>query len=78
MVRQPSSLYKRHRFPGERISPAVWRYYRLLLRRAAGQPSPSRVKMAPAPPAGYGWARPTTIVRVTPGSTSTRRASSGR
>jgi putative transposase len=31
MVRQPWSLYKRHRFPGEVISHAVWRYYRFLL-----------------------------------------------
>ncbi len=28
---QPSSLYKRHRFPGEVISHAVWLYYRFLL-----------------------------------------------
>ena len=28
---QPSSLYRRHRFPGEVISHAVWLYYRLLL-----------------------------------------------
>ena len=30
-MRQPSSLYKRHRFPGEIISHAVWLYYRFLL-----------------------------------------------
>jgi hypothetical protein len=30
-MRQPSSLYKRHRFPGEIIRHAVWRYYRFLL-----------------------------------------------
>ncbi len=30
-MRQPSSLYKRHRFPGEVISHAVWLYYRFLL-----------------------------------------------
>jgi putative transposase len=30
-VQQPSSLYKRHRFPGEIISHAVWLYYRFLL-----------------------------------------------
>jgi putative transposase len=30
-VRQPSPLYKRHRFPGELISHAVWLYYRFLL-----------------------------------------------
>jgi putative transposase len=30
-VRQPSALYKRHRFPGEIISHAVWLYYRFLL-----------------------------------------------
>ena len=30
-VRQPSSLDKRHRFPGEIISHAVWRYSRFLL-----------------------------------------------
>jgi len=30
-VRQPSSLYKRYRFPGEVISHAVWLYYRFLL-----------------------------------------------
>jgi putative transposase len=30
-VRQPSLLYKRHRFPGELISHAVWRYDRFLL-----------------------------------------------
>jgi transposase-like protein len=29
-VRQPSSLYKRYRFPGEIISHAVWRSYRFL------------------------------------------------
>ncbi len=46
-------LYKRHRFPGEIISHAVWLYYRFLLSRADGQPSPSRVKMAPAPVVGY-------------------------
>ena len=28
---QPSSLYRRHRFPGEVISHAVWLYYRILL-----------------------------------------------
>ncbi len=28
---QPSPLYKRHRFPGEIISHAVWRYSRFLL-----------------------------------------------
>src|SRR5687768_10723634 len=31
MVRQPSSLYKRHRFPGELISHAVWLSSRFLL-----------------------------------------------
>ncbi len=30
-MRQPSSLYTRHRFPGELISHAVWLYYRFLL-----------------------------------------------
>jgi putative transposase len=30
-VRQPSLLYKRHRFPGELISHAVWLYFRFLL-----------------------------------------------
>jgi putative transposase len=30
-VQQPSSLYKRHRFPGEIICHAVWLYYRFLL-----------------------------------------------
>jgi putative transposase len=30
-VRQPSALYKRHRFPGELISHAVWLSYRFLL-----------------------------------------------
>ncbi|HEV2122357.1 MAG TPA: IS6 family transposase [Chloroflexota bacterium] len=30
-MRQPSSLYRRHRFPGELISHAVWLYYRFLL-----------------------------------------------
>jgi putative transposase len=30
-VRQPSSLDKRHRFPGEIIGDAVWLYYRFLL-----------------------------------------------
>jgi transposase-like protein len=30
-VRQPSSLSKRHRFPGELSSHAVWRSYRFLL-----------------------------------------------
>ena len=30
-MRQPSALYKRHRFPGEIISHAVWLYYRFLL-----------------------------------------------
>jgi putative transposase len=30
-VRQPSPLYKRHRFPGELISHAVWLYFRFLL-----------------------------------------------
>jgi hypothetical protein len=30
-VRQSSLLYKRHRFPGEIISHAVWLYYRFLL-----------------------------------------------
>jgi hypothetical protein len=57
-MHQPSSLYKRHRFPGEIISHAVWLYYRFLLSRADGQPSPSPVKMALAPVAGYavGWA----------------------
>jgi putative transposase len=30
-VPQPSSLYKRYRFPGELISHAVWLYYRFLL-----------------------------------------------
>ncbi len=30
-MHQPSSLYKRHRFPGEIISHAVWLYYRFLL-----------------------------------------------
>jgi putative transposase len=30
-VRQPSLLYKRHRFPGEIISHAVWLYYRFAL-----------------------------------------------
>ena len=30
-MRQPSSLYKRHRFPGEVISHAVWLYFRFLL-----------------------------------------------
>jgi hypothetical protein len=52
-VRQPSLLYKRHRFPGEIISHAVWLYYRFLLSRTDGSPSPSQVKMAPAPVAGY-------------------------
>ncbi len=30
-MHQPSSLYQRHRFPGEVISHAVWLYYRFLL-----------------------------------------------
>jgi len=30
-VLQPSPLYRRHRFPGELISHAVWLYYRFLL-----------------------------------------------
>jgi putative transposase len=30
-VQQPSPLYKRHRFPGEVLSHAVWLYYRFLL-----------------------------------------------
>ena len=30
-MQQPSSLYKRHRFPGEVISHAVWLYFRFLL-----------------------------------------------
>ena len=30
-MHQPSSLYKRHRFPGEIISHVVWLYYRFLL-----------------------------------------------
>jgi putative transposase len=30
-MRQPSALYKRHRFPGELISHAVWLYFRFLL-----------------------------------------------
>ncbi len=30
-MHQPSALYKRHRFPGEIISHAVWLYYRFLL-----------------------------------------------
>ena len=30
-MRQPAPLYKRHRFPGEIISHAVWLYYRFLL-----------------------------------------------
>ncbi len=30
-MRQPSPLYKRHRFPGEIISHAVWLYHRFLL-----------------------------------------------
>ena len=28
---QPSTIYRRHRFPGELISHAVWLYYRFLL-----------------------------------------------
>ena len=52
-MHQPSSLYKRYRFPGEIISHAVWRSFRFLLSRADGKPSPSRVKMAPASVAGY-------------------------
>jgi len=31
-MRQPSAVSKRHRFPGEIISHAVWRYSRFLLR----------------------------------------------
>ncbi len=31
MVQQSASLYKRHRFPGEVISHAVWLYSRFLL-----------------------------------------------
>jgi putative transposase len=31
-VQQPSTSYKRHRFPGEILSHAVWRYDRFLLR----------------------------------------------
>jgi len=30
-MRQPSALYKRHRFPGEIINHAVWLYHRFLL-----------------------------------------------
>ncbi len=30
-MRQPAVLYKRHRFPGELISHALWLYYRFLL-----------------------------------------------
>ncbi len=30
-MRQPSTLYKRHRFPGKIISHAMWWYYRFLL-----------------------------------------------
>ena len=30
-MRQPPALYKRHRFPGELISHAVWLYYRFRL-----------------------------------------------
>ena len=56
-MHQPASLSKRYRFPGEVISHAVWLYYRFLLSRADGQPSPSRVKMAPAPVAGYAVGR---------------------
>ena len=40
MVRQPSSLYKRHRFPGELISHAVWLYYRFL--SGSGTSAPAR------------------------------------
>ena len=54
---QPSTLYKRYRFPGEIISHAVWLYYRFLLSRTDGAPSPSRVKMASAPVAGYAVGR---------------------
>jgi hypothetical protein len=51
---QPSSLYKRHRFPGALISHAAWQYSRFLflLSRTDGAPSLSRVKMAPASVAG--------------------------
>ena len=34
---QPVSLYKRHRFPGEIISHAVWLYYRFLLSYRDGE-----------------------------------------
>ena len=51
-MRQPPSLSKRHRFPGEIISHAVWLYFRFLLSRTDGVPSTSRVNMAPAPVAG--------------------------
>ncbi len=56
-MHQPSALYKRHRFPGEIISHAVWLYYRFLLSRTDGAPSPSRVKMALASMAGYAVGR---------------------
>ena len=56
-MHQPSALYKRHRFPSEVISHAVWRYYRFLLSRTDGAPSPSQVKMAPAPVTGYAEGR---------------------
>ena len=36
-MQQPSSLYKRHRFPGEIISHAVWLYYRILLSYRDGE-----------------------------------------
>ena len=56
-MRQPSLLYKRHRFPGAIISHAVWLYYRFLLSRTDGAPSPSPVKMSPAPVSGYAEGR---------------------
>jgi hypothetical protein len=52
-MHQPSPPYRRHRIPGEIISHAGWRYYRFLLSRTDGAPSPSRVNLAPAPVAGY-------------------------
>ena len=51
-MRRPSLLYERHRFPGEIIGHAVWRYDRFLLSRTGGSPSPSGVNMAPVPVPG--------------------------
>ena len=72
-MQQPSSLHKRHRFPGELISHPVWPYYRFLLsdrdveELLAERGSPSAMRPSAAGAGSSGRRSPTGCVGAVPG-----------